>query len=1128
MIVAQHVDESAVEVNVDDVPAVGVADEGATNVNVDVVLTVVDEPFIPSPPPTTQPPPPSQDVPSTLQVQPTPPPSPIDQPLSPPPTTQPPPPLQDVPSTSQVQPTPPPSPIDQPLSPPPTTQPPPPLQDVPSTSQVQPTPPPSPIDQPLSPQQQPQPSQDSEISMNFLYNLLDTCITLTRRVENLEQDKIAQALEITKLKQRVKKLERRNKLKVSKLRRLKKVGTSQRVDTSDDTVMDYVSKQGRIIADMDADVDITLKDVADIAKEVIVDAEIEENPVELQEVVEVVTTAKLITKVVIATSATITDAALTLTTAPSAQALKRKPQTKAQARKNMMIYLRNMAGFKMDYFKGMKYDDIHPIFKKYFKSNKLDEEVAELKRHLQIVPNDEDDVYTKATPLARKVSDPKNYSDDFLLTTLTYMFEKPGVQAQVWKNQRTVHGLAKVKNWKLLESYGVHIITFTSTQMILLIDIRYPLTRFTLDQKLNNVRRKVEEESEVSLELLRFPKNYSDDFLLTTLTYMFEKPGVQAQVWKNQRTVHGLAKVFANIRRVGKGFLGVDTPSFEGMIVAQQVDESAAEVNVDDVPAVGVADEGATNVNVDVVLTVIDEPSIPSPPPTTQPPPPSQDVPSTSQVQPTPSPSPIDQPLSPPPTTQPPPPLQDVPSTSQVQPTPPPSPIDQPPSPQQQLQPSQDAEISMNFLHNLLDTCTTLTRRVENLEQDKIAQALEITKLKQRVKKLERRNKLKVSKFRRLKKVGTSQRVDTSDDTVMDYVSKQGRIIADMDADVDITLKDVADIAKEVIVDAEIEESVDVQGRQAESQAQIYQINLEHADKVLSMQDDKVDPVELQEVVEVVTTAKLITKVVIATSATITDAALTLTTAPSAVRRRNGVVIRDLEETATQSTIIHTEAKSKYKGKGILVEEPKPLKKQAQIEQDEAFRKEKKDNAVMRYQALKRKPQTKAQARKNMMIYLRNMAGFKMDYFKGMKYDYIRPIFKKYFKSNVAFLEKTKEQMKEEESIALKRINDFLLTNLTYMFEKPGVQAQVWKNQRTVHGLAKVKSWKLLESYGVHIITFTSTQMILLIDIRYPLTRFTLDQKLNNVRRKVEEESEVSLELLRFVRQQQQEGFKPE
>nr|GEV11080.1 hypothetical protein [Tanacetum cinerariifolium] len=297
--------------------------------------------------------------------------------------------------------------------------------------------------------------------------------------------------------------------------------------------------------------------------------------------------------------------------------------------------------------------------------------------------------------------------------------------------------------------------------------------------------------------------------------------------------------------------------------------------------------------------------------------------------------------------------------------------------------------------------------------QDKIAQSLEITKLKQRVKKLERRNKLKVSKLRRLKRVLTAQRVDTFDNTVIDDVSKQGKIIAGMDADEDVTLKDVADVAKDVddvVKDAKIKEMADLQGRQAESQAQIYQIDLEHADNVLSMQDDELEPVELQEVVEVVTTAKLMTEVVTAASATITVVdtlitAVALTTAPSAARRRKGVVIRDPEETATPSIIIHSKAKSKDKGKGIL-------------------RKEKEDNAVMRYQALKRKPQTEAQARKNMMIYLRNMAGFKMDYFNGMKYDDIRPIFKKYFNFNVAFLEKTKEQMEEEDNRALKRANE--------------------------------------------------------------------------------------------------------
>nr|GEY66578.1 putative reverse transcriptase domain-containing protein [Tanacetum cinerariifolium] len=224
--------------------------------------------------------------------------------------------------------------------------------------------------------------------------------------------------------------------------------------------------------------------------------------------------------------------------------------------------------------------------------------------------------------------------------------------------------------------------------------------------------------------------------------------------------------------------------------------------------------------------------------------------------------------------------------------------------------------------------------------------------------------------------------------------------------------------------------------------------------EVLSIQDDEGEPAELQEVVEVVTTAKLITEVVTAASVTIIAAASqltivvapTLTTTPSAARKRKGVVIRDPQETATPSTIIHSEAKSKDKGKEILVEEPKPLKKQAQIEQNEVYAieleaelnknidwdevidhvqiKQKEDNAIKRYQALKRKPQTEAPARKNMMIYLRNVAGFKMDYFKGMTYDDIRLIIEKKFNSNVAFLVKTKEQMDEEDSRALKRLSE--------------------------------------------------------------------------------------------------------
>nr|GEZ01698.1 hypothetical protein [Tanacetum cinerariifolium] len=239
--------------------------------------------------------------------------------------------------------------------------------------------------------------------------------------------------------------------------------------------------------------------------------------------------------------------------------------TEAQARKNMMIYLKNMDRFKMDFFKGMTYSDIRTIFEKHYnsiqaflekeeekvmvqkkrqgenlkhetnKKQRIDEEIDELKRHLQIVTNDDDDdVYTEATPLALKVpvvdyqihhennkpyykiiradgthklflsfitllknfdredletlwklvkerfksTEPKNFSDDFLLNTLKIMFKKPNVEAN----------------------------------MILLVEKKYPLTHFILEQMLNNVRLEVEEASEMSLELLSCRDDVVQDF----------------------------------------------------------------------------------------------------------------------------------------------------------------------------------------------------------------------------------------------------------------------------------------------------------------------------------------------------------------------------------------------------------------------------------------------------------------------------------------------------------------------------------------------------------------------------------------------------------------------------------------
>nr|GEZ12709.1 hypothetical protein [Tanacetum cinerariifolium] len=252
--------------------------------------------------------------------------------------------------------------------------------------------------------------------------------------------------------------------------------------------MDDVSKQGRMTADMDANVDVTLKDVA------AQDAEIDENADRKKKEDNVV---------------------------KRYQALKRKPKTEAQARKNIMIYLRNVVGFKMDYFKGMTYDDIRPIFEKNFNSNvafllktkeqmdekdsralkrlsesqddktakkqKLDREVEELERHLQIVPNDEDDVYTKATLLALKV---------------------PVVDYEIYTENNKLY-------YKIKRADGSHQLYLSFLSMLR-----------NFDREDLEVLWRLVKERFTSTK----PKNFSDDFMLTTLRAMFEKPDIQAQI----------------------------------------------------------------------------------------------------------------------------------------------------------------------------------------------------------------------------------------------------------------------------------------------------------------------------------------------------------------------------------------------------------------------------------------------------------------------------------------------------------------------------------------------------------------------------------------------------------------------
>ncbi|GKD74081.1 hypothetical protein Tco_1332363, partial [Tanacetum coccineum] len=71
------------------------------------------------------------------------------------------------------------------------------------------------------------------------------------------------------------------------------------------------------------------------------------------------------------------------------------------------------------------------------------------------------------------------------------------------------------------------------------------------------------------------------------------------------------------------------------------------------------------------------------------------------------------------------------------------------------------------------------------------------------------------------------------------------------------------------------------------------------------------------------------------------------------------------------------------------------------------------DLVMLRYHTLQNRPFSVAKVRKNMFMYLKNQGGYKLSHFKGMSYEDIRPIFKRVWDQNQAFVPKDSEIEKE-------------------------------------------------------------------------------------------------------------------
>ncbi|GJR22260.1 hypothetical protein Tco_0970787 [Tanacetum coccineum] len=315
-------------------------------------------------------------------------------------------------------------------------------------------------------------------------------------------------------------------------------------------------------------------------------------------------------------------------------------------------------------------------------------------------------------------------------------------------------------------------------------------------------------------------------------------------------------------------------------------------------------------------------------------------------------------------------------------------------------------------LNELTDLVTKLFDRIGVLEDDlkttKQTYSSAFTKLILRVKKLEAQ--VKIGKARRRAKI-----VHSDDEDIADDSSKQGRILSDAEVQ-----EKASNETEPVIQDVTPTEVIQDQESSEKGSAEVSTAGAKKG--------------TASEEVPIVSTAEV--------NLSTAGGTVTYTRRSEEQRKRKD-----------KGKAIMTESEPKKKSKkeleqerlsfaeAIRLEEQMNEEQRAQIARDEEIARQwdeeerqramaeakstKKidwnDPSVIRYHTLKMKPKTVAQARQNMIKYLKNQGNYKISDFKGMSYDEIRPIFEKVWDFNQQFepmdMEHGTEKMKSPKKI---------------------------------------------------------------------------------------------------------------
>ncbi|GJX70127.1 hypothetical protein Tco_0307298 [Tanacetum coccineum] len=241
-------------------------------------------------------------------------------------------------------------------------------------------------------------------------------------------------------------------------------------------------------------------------------------------------------------------------------------------------------------------------------------------------------------------------------------------------------------------------------------------------------------------------------------------------------------------------------------------------------------------------------------------------------------------------------------------------------------------------LTDLMDMCTKLSERVLDLEHTKTAQAQEITNLKLRVKKLEKKAGLRTYKFKRLYKVGVTRRVEYSDDESLGAqkdASNQGRSIEDIDKDAEVSLVDETQGRSD---DAEMFDTDALIGNEVFAKNDMIEKDQDVIPKEVCTDAPSTTTVSPPVITEVeITLAQTLTKLKSAKSKVVIQEPVqsTATTTPSTIPKAKGITFRDAGESTTRTPTSVSSSSIKDKGKAKMDEPEVPLKKKDQIALDE-------------------------------------------------------------------------------------------------------------------------------------------------------------------------------------------------